>query len=170
MRAIPQADAIGFAGRHIAEPAAQVTHNDIVRLDAKRRIAHAHAVTRRTLAGDGEKRIRDGERALERDGAGDTEEHEARAVSLARRTKTSRPESSRFVTKMTFPPRPPGVFAPKPSAPGKAGRSAARARIGEARASKGRRNCTTKAGRYGEFFISRCGVTSSGTPKVMSWA
>src|SRR5215213_8510422 len=90
MRAIPQADAIGFAGGHIAEPAAQVTHNDIVRLDAKRRIAHAHAITRRTLAGHGEKRIRDGERALKRDGAGDAEEHEARAVSLARRTKTSR--------------------------------------------------------------------------------
>src|SRR6478752_7817990 len=90
MRAIPQADAIGLAGRHVAEPAAQVTHNDVVRLDAKRRIAHAHAITRRTLAGDGEKRIRDGERALERDGAGDTEEHEARAVSIARRTKTSR--------------------------------------------------------------------------------
>ena len=69
MRAIPQVDAIGLAGRHVAEPAAQVTHNDIVRLDAKRRIAHAHAITRRTLAGDGEKRIRDGERALERDGA-----------------------------------------------------------------------------------------------------
>src|SRR3954463_7584414 len=90
VRAIPQADAIGFAGRHIAEPAAQVTHNDVVRLDAKCRIAHAHAVRRRTLASDGEKWFQDGERALERDGAGDTEEHEARAVRLARRTKTPR--------------------------------------------------------------------------------
>src|SRR3954463_7782378 len=34
------------------------------------------------------------------------------------------PESSRFVTRKTFPPRPPGVLAPKPSAPGNAGRSA----------------------------------------------
>ena len=31
------------------------------------------------------------------------------------------PESSRFVTAMTRPPRPPGVAQPKPSAPGKAG-------------------------------------------------
>src|ERR1051326_7154670 len=35
------------------------------------------------------------------------------------------PESLRFVTKITLPPRPPGVFAPKPSAPGNAGRSEA---------------------------------------------
>src|SRR5437773_8684945 len=32
------------------------------------------------------------------------------------------PLSFRFVTMMTFPPRPPGVVEPKPSAPGKAGR------------------------------------------------
>src|SRR5262245_29257766 len=33
------------------------------------------------------------------------------------------PESLRFVTKRTRPPRPPGVLVPKPSAPGNAGKS-----------------------------------------------
>src|SRR5678816_1784890 len=35
--------------------------------------------------------------------------------------KLPSPASFRFVTKMTRPPRPPGVLAPKPSAPGNAG-------------------------------------------------
>jgi hypothetical protein len=62
---------------------------------------------------------------------------------------------------MTFPPRPPGVFAPKPSAPGKAGRSPARARIVDPRTTNGRRYCTTKAGRYMEFFYFAGRVNSS---------
>src|SRR5690349_6478163 len=49
-------------------------------------------------------------------------------VSQAAR-KLPRPASLRFDTNKTLPPRPPGVFAPKPSAPGRAGRSLATALV-----------------------------------------
>src|SRR5262245_6144293 len=45
------------------------------------------------------------------------------------------PESSRLVTAMTRPPRPPGVNAPPPSAPGNAGSPGRRAGAGSAHAS-----------------------------------
>ena len=45
-----------------------------------------------------------------------------RAPSASQATrKLPGPSSFRFVTKRTLPPRPPGVVAPNPSAPGNAG-------------------------------------------------
>jgi len=41
-------------------------------------------------------------------------------ASIASRSEPG-PESFRFVTSKTLPPRPPTVYFPKPSAPGKAG-------------------------------------------------
>jgi hypothetical protein len=47
--------------------------------------------------------------------------------------KLPAPESLRLVTSITRPTLPPGVFAPKPSAPGKAGTEAAPTKSGEKR-------------------------------------
>src|SRR5262249_12568547 len=54
--------------------------------------------------------------------------------------KLPAPESFRLVTKMTLPPRPPGVVAPNPSAPGNAGISRVLLDIA-ARADSSTRDC-----------------------------
>ena len=107
----------GVAGAH-----ADVLDDHVVRGDVDAAADQRDARRRRGLAGDGQEGLVDLERLhAEVDDAADFEHDDARTLGLQRFAQRARRRSAAsVVTRMIWPPRPPGVCAAQPTAPGKA--------------------------------------------------
>src|SRR6185369_7565554 len=85
-----QCDAVIFLACQIAEPAAEVTHDDIIRRDHERVIAEADAIARRRLARDGDVGIFNNQFSRQRDQAGNAKDNDAGTLGFASGAEAAR--------------------------------------------------------------------------------
>src|SRR4051812_21278067 len=93
-----ECDAVILLTCQIAEPAAQVTHDDIMSSDHERIIAQADAIARRRMARDGDVGTFDNQFSRQRDQAGNAKDNDAGTLGFTRRSEAARP----FVTEISY--------------------------------------------------------------------